>query len=285
MASPISRREFLLTAFGASAAAAATYHGMRKPPSFVNVPTIAISIYPAFRSLVPSSKELIKVLRAFTDIISPIWGVQADFIALDHPVQDPKIWNFIFAEDDIACEGALAYHDWDGSKGLNPYALVEVPESLQAWGEVTTAATHELVEMLVDPGVNRWLDAVPLSDTDERDPKAMRATKLLAYESADPVENAKFDLLGHKVTDFVYPAYFEPYGKGRRVDHLGAISDPHQIALGGYQIVRDSSGISQVVNVGNGPEERRMRPIEENDCAAPKALCHRARRILAKHGR
>lgn len=284
MGSPISRREFLLTAFGASAAAAATYHGMHRAPSPRPVPLIGISILPQYRSQVPKSKELLKLLADFTAIIGPIWGVNAEFTYLDHPVQTPGVWNFIFAEDQEACAGALAYHDWDPTKSVNPYAIVEVPESLKAWGEVTTAATHELVEMLVDPGCNYWADPTPLTAEDENSATAMLASKLLAFETADPVENAKFVLNGHKVTDFVYPAYFEPWSDGR-VDHLGAISAPHQIALGGYQIVRGSTGVSQVVNIGNGPEE--LHVIASDDpCggAAPrKRLCHRARRILRKN--
>lgn len=283
----LTRRDFLSLGLGGTAGALAAYgtesllaaRFKRRP-----VPTIGVAVYPAYRSQIPSSKELIRTLEEFTAIIEPVWGVHAKFVPLDHPIQAPGLWNFIFAEDDIACQGALAYHDFDPTKAVNPYALVEVPESLADGGvdQVMIAMTHELVEMLVNPGCGYWADATPLSDADTDSATALQAAKLLALESADPVEDTWFKLRGHKVTNFVYPAYFEPWTDGP-LDYLGAVSSAHQILEGGYQLVRSTTSVTQVVNVGFGPFQRL--PHQQAPCGNGKGLCHRARRILAKYDR
>lgn len=279
-----TRREFLSLALGGSAAALVTQRIMRRPVSPRITPTIAISILPQYRASVPSPDKLIRICRKFTDVYGPIWGVNANFIAIDHPIEAPNVWNFIFAEDAQACEGALAYHDWDATKSYNPYALVEVPTILADHGEVTVGMTHELAEMLADPGCNYWADAVPLTDSDISEETALAAAKLLAYETADPVEDPRFawKIDGFPVTDFVYPAYFEPYPDGR-FDHTGAIHSAHEIAIGGYQLVRSTTSVSQVVNIGFGPDQHRVTTSQDPCVNEPdRRLCHRARRIMSK---
>jgi hypothetical protein len=276
-----TRRNFLAAAFGASAGALVMQRSMLPRPQRGPTPTIGISIDPAFRSQVPKPKELIKLFEAYTEVLEPHWGVSARFVALDYPVSSAGIWNMIFAEDDLEDEGALAYHDFDPAKSAYPYALIEVPASLADEGNVTGAATHELVEMLCDPGCGYWADAAPLSDEDVHSTSAMRAAKLMGYETADPVQNCPFKLRGHPVSDFVFPAYFDWWTEEQGpMDYLGAITHPHQIAKGGYQIMRDGNHTYQVVNVGFGPVERETGI--QNDKTDETWRCHRFRRILRK---
>jgi len=68
--------------------------------------------------------------------------------------------------------GALAYHDLTPD-GL-PVSKVFVKTTLDNNDLVSVSASHELVEMLVDPAINMM--------TTGPDPKTM-----YAYESADPV--------------------------------------------------------------------------------------------------
>ena len=87
---------------------------------------------------------------------------------------------------------ALAYHDLTPD-GL-PEAKVFVKTTLADHELVSVSASHELVEMLVDPAINLM--------TTGPNPKLV-----YAYESADRVEALSFDVEGIPMSDFIYPAY------------------------------------------------------------------------------
>jgi hypothetical protein len=135
--------------------------------------------------------------------------------------------------DDADTSGALAYH-YLTPDGL-PLSKVFVRTTIQNGDLVSVSASHELVEMLVDPAIN-------LMSTGP-DPKTM-----YAYESADPVEALTFDVNGIAMSDFVYPSYFEGFRKAGSVkfDHLGKVQKPFQILKGGYQIIFKSGKWSQI---------------------------------------
>ena len=126
--------------------------------------------------------------------------------------------------DDADVPGALAYHDLTPD-GL-PQSKVFVRTTLENGEPVSAAASHELVEMLVDPAIN-LLALGP----------DVRAA--YAYESADPVEALSFAVHGIPMSDFVYPAYFELFHLAGSVpfDHLGQVTQPFEILPGGYQSV------------------------------------------------
>jgi len=100
---------------------------------------------------------------------------------------------------------------------------------------VSVSASHELVEMLVDPAINMM--------TNGPDPKTM-----YAYESADPVEALDFPVKGIAMSDFVYPSFFERFRKPNSVqfDQMKQVTKPFQILKGGYQIVFKNGKYSQV---------------------------------------
>jgi len=100
---------------------------------------------------------------------------------------------------------------------------------------VSVSASHELVEMLVDPAINLM--------TTGPDPKL-----IYAYESADPVEALTFKVNGIPMSNFVYPSYFESFHKPNSVqfDQMKAVSKPFQILKDGYQIVFKNGKWSQV---------------------------------------
>ncbi len=100
---------------------------------------------------------------------------------------------------------------------------------------MSVSASHELVEMLVDPAINLM--------TTGPNPKI-----IYAYESADPVEALSFDVNGIQMSDFIYPAYFEDFHKPGSVqfDHLDKVKKPFEILSGGYQIIFKNGKWSQV---------------------------------------
>jgi hypothetical protein len=132
-------------------------------------------------------------------------------------------WAIVFL-DDADQPGALAYHDLtpDGF----PLSKVFVRTTLENHEVVSVSASHELVEMLVDPAIN-LMSTGPDAET------------MYAYESADPVEALSFDVNGVAMSDFVYPSFFEGFRKraSTRFDHMDRVKKPFEILAGGYQII------------------------------------------------
>jgi hypothetical protein len=122
------------------------------------------------------------------------------------------------------------WHVVDGH-GL-PYAHVFTSPSIangSGWTSGTDAisatASHELLEMLADPAANEY--AV---DAQER---------LWSREVCDAVQENVYRIVARgvrvPVSNFVYPAYFNPYAPAP-YDHLGVLEKPFSLAPGGYGV-------------------------------------------------
>jgi hypothetical protein len=163
---------------------------------------------------------LIAALQAFVDEhVAPVWGTPARLVKAKGYIRGCWAMGFF---DHANHARRLAYHDLT-PEGY-PQAKVYVKTTLDDGKRVSVAASHELVEMLVDPSINLV---------------TMKPGGRLAfgYESADPVEDMSFPVHGIAMTNFVYPSYFESFHKPGSVkfDHLGALAKPFQIHAGGYQ--------------------------------------------------
>jgi len=177
--------------------------------------------------------KLIAALQKFvTDYVAPVWGTPARLARTTGFKQGA--WAFVFL-DTADQANALAYHELtpDGF----PLSKVFVKTIADAGASLTVAASHELVEMLVDPAIN-LLSLGP-------DPKAA-----YAYEAADPVEadSLGFKVSGMLMTDFVHPSYFESFRKpnSTKFDYRGKVTRPFQILPGGYQLVFKNGQWSQL---------------------------------------
>jgi hypothetical protein len=184
---------------------------------------------------------LIAAMQAFVDqYVAPVWGTPTRLVKTSGFVNGA--WAMVFL-DNADQAGALAYHDLtpDGM----PEAKVFVKTTLDNKDLVSVSASHELVEMLVDPAINMM--------TTGPDPKT-----IYAYESADPVEEQSFKVNGIPMTDFVYPAYFEAFRKpgSARFDQMKKVSKPFQILAGGYQSVFKNGKWSQVF--GSAAKKKRF---------------------------
>src|SRR5216683_1038688 len=104
----------------------------------------------ASRSQVVGLRDIIKVasainLQANRDL-QDIWDISASVTALADPESiEPGVWP-IFIVDDVGQDGAAGLHLTDHQQ---PYALV------QAGATWSLTASHECLEMLVDPSGNR----------------------------------------------------------------------------------------------------------------------------------
>jgi hypothetical protein len=195
----------------------------RAPRAFTErqVPTIACFN----KATVPLGVDfdaLIKALQVYVDQhVAPVWKTPAKLIKSTGFVKGA--WGMVFLDNaDLA--GTLAYHDLTPHGW--PLSKIFVKPTLEDGDLVSVGASHELVEMLVDPAVN-MLAMGPDTKT------------MYAYETADPVEELTFKVNGIAMCDFVYPSYFEAFRKpgSTRFDHMGKIRKPFEIHSGGYQII------------------------------------------------
>jgi hypothetical protein len=191
----------------------------RTPSRHNHVPTIAC-FNRAKTPLGVDFDALVVAMQKFVDEhFAPIWGTPAKLVRSTGFIKGAWAMTFLDNSEDANTEG---YHDVT-PEGL-PLAKVFVRTTLKLKEIVSVAASHELAEMLVDPGTNLY-SAGP------------KTNRLYDYEAADPVEELHFEVNGIPMSDFVYPEYFETFHKpgSVRFDHLGALKRPFQVAKGGYQ--------------------------------------------------
>jgi len=143
---------------------------------------------------------------------TPAWGIPAKLTVVPHGQKPPSgmWWQTIFDTADQA--GALGYHDLT-SAGL-PIGKVFAKTTLEAGDRVSVTLSHEVLEMLGDPDINLMVQKGPRG---------------YAYEVCDAVEDDSlgYDINGVRVSDFVYPQYFETFWhKGAaKFDHLATSRD------------------------------------------------------------
>jgi hypothetical protein len=152
--------------------------------------------------------------------LAPVWDIQATVDAFGD-LEDVPVGTWpIIIEEDIDLPGAAGVHeDSDGQ----PFSLVTAEEG---W---SLTASHELVEMLVDPFGRRL--------TEGQSPKPGQGRVQFLVEPCDPSEAVEFAYVINSVTvsDFYTPKYFSTvFNPADRYSHTGAIKRPRQVLKGGY---------------------------------------------------
>jgi hypothetical protein len=166
--------------------------------------------------------------------LQPVWGVSASlFQFVPKGVQPhPADWWLVFLDDSDQA-GALAYHDLTAA-GL-PIGKVFCKTLLADKASISVGASHECLEMAVDP----WLNSA-----------AQDANNVFwSLEVGDPCEAEEYayrigDVL---VSDFVTPDWFgHPFAQGP-LDHTGHVKKNFEVLSGGYaQRYDNNSGWVQV---------------------------------------
>jgi hypothetical protein len=120
--------------------------------------------------------------------------------------------------DDSDQAGALGYHDLTPD-GL-PLSKIFAKSDLQYGTSWTVTLSHELLEMLADPWINRC---------------AQFGDDFLALEVCDAVEDDSlgYQINGTLVSDFVLPAWFTP-GSSGPWDFRSLLAAAGQLLSGGY---------------------------------------------------
>lgn len=161
--------------------------------------------------------------------LTQFWSVQATVMALSSPTKIPAgVWPVFLVKSLPPGEGGFHL-----DKHNQPYAEVIASSKSEEW---TIDASHETLEMLVDPYGNRLQNSTSIEITGG---KIQDGTGQFGYlvEACDPCEADKYayPIQGIAVSDFLTPHFYDPVvTPGTRYSFTGAIKAPRQILPGGY---------------------------------------------------
>jgi hypothetical protein len=189
------------------------------------VSSLAMPVHVALvdSSATVSAADLAEVAGALNEQVQadfvPVWRVSATVGA--YPSAPPGTWK-IELRQVIPGSGALGFHT---DAHHQPFALVDVDA-----GDWTVTASHELLEMLGDPFGNRLHTAAALPGWSG---KSRRVRYLV--ELCDPCEAFTYEVGGVPVSDFLLPSFYRSSPRGVvGYSHLGRLTEPLQVADGGY---------------------------------------------------
>jgi hypothetical protein len=221
------------------------------------VPTIAC-INKARTPLGIEFETLISALQSHVDRhLAPVWGTSAKLVQTSKPRKDA--WTMLFLDTAKHVKLLLDLKAADRRKVIGqhklechglPLAMVFVEPTLGAQSglrprdKISVAASHELAEMLVDPGNNLWCE--------------VSKGTFYAYEVCDAVEDRHFRVKGLLMSNFVYPAYFDLSRKPKSTcfDHMGTVDRPFQILEDGYMPVKKAGKL--ILKQGSRSKKRQL---------------------------
>lgn len=211
------------------------------------------------------------LVTALQDYVSghfaPVWGWPAKVFAAKNEVP-PGCWGLVFT-DNATVADALGYHDL--TPECLPLSHVFVATSLDNGSSIGEVASHELGEMLCDPGAATcvWNE---------------KQNCFYALEPGDPVQRSNFKVNDIEMSSFVFPSWFEESRKpgSCRFDYLGECRRPFQITKGGYMPVwRPGTGWGQVF--GSKSAEAHFKASSEGRRGAMRAAgLRRVKKSAAK---
>jgi len=212
---------------------------------------------------VPFDKLTAALQKCYDQYFVPVWGYPVSLY--NTKAARPSDWQLIYF-DNADQAGALGYHDL--TKDGQPVSKIFVKTTLADKELVSVTACHELFEMAIDPIANLWADAADGTES--------------AYEMCDPVEEDTFEVDGVQMSNFLHPAWFEPFQHppGTKFDHLGRLTKPFTMTKGGYMILKKKGKVSQTF--GFKAKEKRFakedRVGHRSEYRKPKGLRIKAKR-------
>lgn len=172
-----------------------------------------------------------KELAAALDVqvkrdLKPIWGIDAEIVFLENPNAPDVGVHPIFIVDETP-------HDVAGVHRIEQGVTFAFVNANRNW---RLAASHECLEMLVDP---TGMKMVPSTGIGIVDGTLQDIDDEFHYllEVCDPIEDTAhaYDIKGISVSDFYTPEYFDrQYRAGIRYSLRGAITRPREVGVNGY---------------------------------------------------
>ncbi len=160
--------------------------------------------------------------------VAPAWRQSPLSVSVHN---HPSWYRFEFHSTIPEAPGALAYHDVD--ENGKPYGRIGVKTTLDAGETVSSAASHEAVELFCDTFCQDWMFS-------------NRLRALVAKEACDPCQSQSYEIDGVEVSDFVLPTYFEEGTSAARFTYRDNVSESFGIASGGYQIRMKAGTVTNV---------------------------------------
>lgn len=187
----------------------------------------------------PFAKLTAALQACYDQFFLPVWGYPLTLYNTAKPAKTD--WQFLYI-DNADAAGALGYHDL--TKNGQPVSKIFVKTTLADQQLVSVTACHELFEMAIDPLANLWAENAD--------------GKEYAYEMSDAVEEDTFLVNGVAMSNFVHPAWFEPFKHpiGTKFDHLRKLKAPFSMTKGGYMIVKQNGKVNEVF--GSAAKARRF---------------------------
>jgi hypothetical protein len=224
------------------------------------------------------------------------WPVTATVMYLPNPKKIPVgVWPVQLVNQLPPDEGG--FHS---DKHKQPFSKVIASPSDNTW---TIDASHEILEMLVDPWGNRMQSSVAIEILNG---KIKDGTGQFGYlvEACDPCEanSYAYTINGIAVSDFITPHFYDPLAtSGTRYSFGGNITAPRQVLPGGYisfvdtakdewqQILWvDPSKPPELKDLGPAAQDRSLRewidslaPSKNATAAARKRTTPKAKSLLA----
>jgi hypothetical protein len=147
--------------------------------------------------------------------VAPLWHVSGTLTAFPNAAAVPVGFYPVTIQDNIDQPGAAGFHT---DANNQPYALIQYESD---W---SVTASHEVLEMLVDPWGNRLYPGVV----------AGKRVQILE-EICDPPENFSYEIDGVSLSDFALPEYFSAAPRANHsYSFLGNCTAPYQVPDGGY---------------------------------------------------
>ncbi|MBS0445140.1 MAG: hypothetical protein JSR59_04225 [Proteobacteria bacterium] len=157
------------------------------------------------------------------------WPIQATVIWLPHRHKVPSgVWPVQIVAHLPPDEGGFHLN-----RHNQPYAKVLATPGSDGW---TVAASHEIVEMLIDPSGNRLQSSRSIEIVQGEIQDGPSEFEYLV-EACDPCEadSYSYSIQGVVVSDFITPHFYDPQATpGTRYSYTGALESPRQILPGGY---------------------------------------------------
>ncbi len=213
------------------------------------------------------SKVAAAIQKQASRDLAPIWSVSATVDAFDLLDDVPIGYWPILVMDNIDQSGAAGIHE---DRNGQPFALVTAAADIDEW---SVTASHEALEMLVDPSGNRLVAG---------DSEAVQRRVNYLVEVSDPPEASDYaySCNGVLVSDFYTPNYFDPMkSAGVRYSYTGAIAEPRQVLPGGYLSWQDPETGSWWQTTwfdGDKPISREIGAIDQSSSGNVRAVIDRS---------
>jgi len=178
------------------------------------------------------------------------WNVRATVRYLPDPKSIPVgVWPVFLTAKLPPGEGGVHL-----DKKNQPYALVIATAQGTEW---TIDASHEILEMLVDPSGNRLQTSRSIKIVGKGVQDDAGEFEYI-LEVCDPCEADQYaySIQGIAVSDFITPHFYDPVATdGTRYSFGGNITRPRQILPGGYISFTnpDSDRVQQILFLGSKP--------------------------------